>query len=536
MSQGTTPDENILESQLPKRDWRFWCIILSISISNFTSYLDMAVSTALPEISHELGGNGFVWVGSAYAVASTAILPLSGGLAQIFGRRITLLGALLLFALGSALSGAASSMPFLIGARTVQGIGAGGIAGLNQIVVSDLVPLRDRGTFSGILALFAMMAVCSAPVIAGALTDHGKWRWLFYLNLFTSGLCGALIGLLLNLKRPAGTLSQKLREIDWLGNLIIILASISLGIGLTWAGTEHPWGSSQTLVPVILGLFGMVLFYLWEKIVARHPLVPFSLMNSWTVVSGYMQTLIHSLLVFALVFYLPVYFQACKGDSPTRSGVVSFGISLTIAPLGIIAGASVTRLQVYRPQMWAGWMIIMIGMGLMSTLHADSLVATSVGFQVVVGVGLGILLTTTYFPVLAPLPVSANAQALSFFIFCRNFGQIWGITIGATILQNELKKHLPLTFLAQFPEGSAIAYQIIPQIKQLEPELQSQVQISFSDSLDVIWQVCIGIAGLGLLMSTVMKHHQLHNATDDKWAMENQREKESIPDRASEIV
>ncbi|KAK7442238.1 hypothetical protein VKT23_016208 [Stygiomarasmius scandens] len=504
----------------PKRDWRFWCIILAISLSTFTSYLDMAIPTALPEISHELNGSGFVWVGSAYALASTAILPLSGGIAQIFGRRIGLLISLACFALGSALSGAASSMAFLIAARTVQGIGSGGIAALTNIILSDLVPLKERGAFSGMLTLAAMLAVCTAPVIAGGLADHGEWRWLFYLNLFTSGTSAVLVGLLLNLKKPAGTLMQKLRGVDWSGTLIIIAASVSLGIGLTWAGTEHPWSSAPTLVPLILGLFGLLLMYVWERSVAKNPLIPFSIMTSWTTISGYLQTFINSVVLFAIIYYLPVYYQACKGASPTRSGVDVFGISLVVAPFGIIAGILVAKFQRYRPQMWISWALIMIGMGCMSTLRAETTLSTTIGFQVLPGVGLGILVITTYFPVLAPLPVSANAQALAFFMFCRSFGSIWGITIGGTVLQNELQKRLSSEFLNQFPGGTSIAFQIIPIIHTLDAQLRDEVETAFAESLAVVWQVCIGIAGLGLLTSFMMGHYQLHTTTDENWAME----------------
>ncbi|THU94393.1 MFS general substrate transporter [Dendrothele bispora CBS 962.96] len=505
-----------------KKDWRFWCIILAISLSTFTSYLDIAIPTALPVIAHDLNGrsDSFVWVGSAYAISSTAILPLSGGIAQIFGRQVSLLIYLGCFALGSALSGAASDMSFLIGGRTVQGVGSGGIFALTQIVLSDLVPLKDRGVFGAILTLAAMFAVSIAPIVAGGLADHGQWRWLFYLNLFTSGLSASLVAFLLRLKTPEGSLMQKLNMIDWCGTLIFSGASISLGIGLTWAGTERPWGSVTVLVPIILGLFGMIGMYIWESLVATHPLIPFSIMTSWTTISGYLQTFINQVVLFTVVYYLPVYYQACKGASPTHSGIDIFGLSLVVAPMGIVAGVLVSRLQCYRPQMYGAWVLLMIGTGCMSTLKADSSLATSIGFQVLTGVGLGLLVITTYFPVLAPLPVTTNAQALAFFMFCRSFGSIWGITVGGTILQNELRRKLPSTFLAQSSEGISAILQVIPTIKDLDTPIRNSVENAFADSLSVVWQFCIGVSSIGLITCLMMKHYNLHPTTDEKWAME----------------
>jgi len=121
---------------------------------------------------------------------------------------------------------------------------------------------------------------------------------------------------------------------------------------------------------------------------------------------------------------MPVYFQACKEASPTASGVDCFGLALTLAPVGILSGVSVFKSHQYRPQLWLAWVLVMIGAGLLSTITADSWRITVIGYEIIVSGGLGILSTTTYFPVLAPLPVSENARALAFFTFCRNFAQV----------------------------------------------------------------------------------------------------------------
>jgi hypothetical protein len=124
--------------------------------------------------------------------------------------------------------------------------------------------------------------------------------------------------------------------------------------------------------------------------------------------------------------YLPVYFQACKGASPIASGVDVFGTAFSIVPAGILSGLSIAKTKRYRPQLWLAWVLIIIEMGLLSTLNADSSRASAIGFQIIGGCGIGILVTSAYFPVLAPLSVSDNARAIAFFMFCRNFAQVSG--------------------------------------------------------------------------------------------------------------
>ncbi|KAJ7183522.1 major facilitator superfamily domain-containing protein [Mycena filopes] len=508
-------------SQSMKRDFKFWGVFAAIMVSAFTSALDLtAVSTALPVITEELHGTQFVWVGSAYALSSTSFLPMSGGVAEVFGRRVVMLGALFCFALGSVLCGAAPTMNFLIAGRTVQGLGAGGLTSLTQIVLSDMVPLRDRGTFNGLIGLAWAIASFIGPVLGGVLADHRAWRWLFYLNIFTSGAAAVLVVLFLRLKTPPGTIREKLGRMDWIGNFLVIASSSAVIIALTWGGIQYPWSSPRVLVPLCLGVVGLGVFLLYEITFAKYPIVPYSLMSTATGLSGYIQTFIASVVMIASIYYMPVYFQACKGASPTASGVDVFGLGFVIAPSNIVAGLTISRTKHYRPQLWLSWCFVMISAGLLSTLQADSSRSRALGFEALMGVGIGILTTATYFPVLAPLPISENAHALAFFIFTRAFGQVWGVTIGATVLQNRLARNLPKSFDGMFPQGTQIAYAVIPLIPTLPDDVAEETRQAFGSALGVMWQVMIGIGALGLLVSLVMKHMSLHADTDEKWGVD----------------
>jgi len=180
------------------------------------------------------------------------------------------------------------------------------------------------------------------------------------------------------------------------------------------------------------------------------------------------------------------------------------------------------------------WCLVVVGMGLQSMLHTGSAVRNWAGFEIVAGMGFGLLFTATTFPVLAPLPVSDNASALSFFIFIRSFFQAWGITIGASVLQNQLRIHLPPSYLATLPPtGVELAYAIIPELAALSEPLKGEVRAAFAASLKVLWEVMVAVAGIGFLSSLMMKELPLQKVTDEDWGLRDNTNKHRDASNAS---
>ncbi|KAJ7575284.1 MFS general substrate transporter [Mycena floridula] len=517
---------------------RFRLIFLSLCITLFLSALELtSVSTALPTIASALNSTEFVWIGSAYAVASTAFLPLSSDVAEIFGRRPALLVSVGLFALGSAICGAAQNMKMMISGRTVQGLGSGGIQSLSMIILADLVSLEDRAIYASLFGVTWSISSLIGPVIGGALASKGAWRWLFYLNLPIAAVAVIIILTCMKLPTPSGTFYQKLKQIDWIGNLLIVGGTTSCTIGLVWGGIQAPWSSSRILVPLIVGFVAFVTFFFYEAKYAPKPIMPFILFSNRTSLSGYLQTFLVAVVAVSFGFYLPAYFQACKGASPLRSGVLALGGS-ALAPSAIVAGVLVKRTSRYRPQMWTGWVLILIGLGLLLLVDESTGLGSVIGFTVILGVGIGHY-STTVFPIQAPLPVTSNASALALLMFVRSFASVWGFTIGSTVLQNHLTQDLSNqgldAFLSRFPQGVSVAYSIIPIISDLPEPLKSTVRAAFADSLRVLWITLLGIGALGMVSSFFMKGLALPDYTDRKWGMDQElKEKESAePKRSS---
>ncbi|SCV68370.1 BQ2448_491 [Microbotryum intermedium] len=554
---------------------RFWLVFLALCVSCFLSALDLtAVSTALPAMAAEFESTEFSWVGSAYSLTSTALVPWTGGLATIFGRKATLLGSLALFGAGSAIVGSAHAIDIVILGRAIQGIGGGGIltmvgfrmgmrrmAGADsvlsfrqtEIVVVDLIPLVERGAFFGVIGAVWALASAIGPPIGGALASAGAWRWLFYLNIPLTGVAAVLVVFFLRIKAPQTTLKEKLAQMDYY-NVVFVAGATSTILGLTWGGVTYSWSSYKVLVPLILGLLLMGLFLWLEKTFAKYPTVPFEVLRHRSSLLGFMTTFLHGIVALAAIYYLTIYFQASKMTTPAKAGVNTFSLSFTVAPMAVVTGVSIGILGTYRLQNLFGWALAMIGFGLTSLLKYDSPMAVWTGYPIIMGLGVGILYSATNFPVLAPLKPSQQPHAVSyssnatepaivsqthqssflsprlqmaFYSFVRSFGQVFGISIGSTVLQNQLAKNLPKEFLAMFDGSAEIAFPAIPIIGKLAEPLRTQVRAAFASSLRVIWVVMIGLCGLGLVISFFLRDIKLTNEMDDKWGMSEKKERKS---------
>ncbi|KAH7925397.1 iron permease [Leucogyrophana mollusca] len=520
-TKSSTTDVKPASRQHP-RDWRFWLIFLALCASTFLSALDLAsIGTALPSIVHDLDGTeSFAWVSAAYTLACTSILPLSGKLADIFGRRAVMLTSLLLFALGSVLCATARSMTMLVAGRAVQGVGSGGIQSLTAIVISDLVTLKERGFFIALTGATYSLATAVGPFIGGAFAQDVTWRWLFYLNLPLCGVAIVIVAIFMRLRKPhSESLTHSLLALDWIGNTLIIGGTASCLIALTWAGVTYSWSSFQVIVPLTIGLIALVVAMLYETCYASHPTIPRAIVSNLTSLSGYLGTFLHGAVSILVFFYLPIYFQAAKLAPPLRSGLYFFPMAVSISPAAIAQGIIISKTGRYRLVNLVGWCLMFLGIGLLCLLHPDSPIGLSIPFQIIAAVGMG-LLYATQFSVLAPLDPQLNAQALSFLIFTRSFSQSWSVSIGATILQNRLRNTLPRDFLAGFAPGVDISYTAIPQLPTLPSPLQDEARAAFADSLIVLWKVALVVCAVGLLSVFAQKDIPLHQKMDDRWGME----------------
>ncbi|KAE8339531.1 hypothetical protein BDV24DRAFT_152689 [Aspergillus arachidicola] len=537
-----------------KHPWRFWAIIIALSLTGLLSTIEGTIITsALPTITKALGGSSaYIWVPNAYFLASLAILPLVAQASDIFGRRPLLLMAVALFILGSGLCGGASSMRMLIAARTVQGLGGGAIALLINTVVTDLVPLRERGKYMALIQMTATIGAALGPFLGGLITDHSTWRWVFYLNIpiggskyrarilscqkhtlirKTAAFVALFLFLRMNYQRDQ-TWKQRLARLDIAGNAIFIAAIIAVLIALTWGGTIYDWGTYHIVVPIVLGFIGIGLFITFEWTISKEPSFPRSTVSNRTSIAALILCFTHSICVYWTFYFLPIYFQAVRGVSVMRSGINTLPVFAGVLPFAILGGILLSKLGRYKPLHFLGFIPLTIAMGLFSLLNANSSTAAWVCFQLLCSVGAGLLSGITLPAMQAPLDESLVAVTTGVWSFARGFGSVWGVTIPSAIYNNECRKNarsITDPAIAHYLTGGrAYEYSTKAFLDSIQdPASREQVVQVFQKSLRTVWLVAIAFAGLGLLVTLVEKEVKLRDKLNTKFGLDEKGGDES---------
>ncbi|WXC63454.1 COP9 signalosome complex subunit 1 [Fusarium graminearum] len=516
-----------------KKGARFWLIFVAIALTTFLAALDTSIiSTALPTIAADLGSDSlYVWIIDSYLLASTATIPIFAQAANIYGRRGLTLIAVCIFTLGSGLCGGAHNTAMMVGGRAVQGIGGGGVLTMSEIVVCDMVSIRERGMYAGIIGGVWAIAAVVAPVMGGAFAQNISWRWIFYINLPIAGVALVALGLFLKLTRPpSGTFKEQMARIDWGGSVLLIGSVTSIVLALSWGGSEHAWSDWETVVPLVIGLVALLAFFAYQGVPwLKEPTMPLRLFSNRTSSTLLAISFIHSLLLYWICYFLPVYFQAVKEASPTRSAVMLFPIACTSAPGGVAAGITITKTGKYRIWHFAGFVLMSIACGLFTLLDENSSTGRWVGFQILFGFGTGVVFTSTLPPILASLPDSDVATATGAWTFIRNFGSIWGVAIPAAVFNNHVN-HAASGISDQGVRSLLVnggAYEHATQyfLKTLEsiPRLKDEVVQVYLNGLKVVWQVSIAFCLLGFLLCFFVRSLTLRDELNTEFGLQEEK-------------
>ncbi len=345
------------------------------------------VSTALPTIVGELGGlNHLSWVVTAYLLTSTVAGPLYGKLGDLFGRKLVLQAAIVIFLVGSALCGLAQGMTELIAFRALQGLGAGGLIVVTLAVVGDIFSPRERGRYQGYFGAVFGVSTIIGPLLGGFFVDNLSWRWIFYVNVPIGVVALAVIGVAFR------TRAEQLRhEMDYLGAALLGAGLTSIVLFTSLGGTTWAWGSWRIVSLVVASIVLVPAFVLVERRTAE-PILPLSLFRERTfaVTSGV--GFIVGFALFGAVTFLPLYLQITKGSSPTRSGLELTPLMAGLLVTSIVSGNMITRWGRYRPFPIAGTAVMAVGLFLLSRLQVGTLTWEVLGAGVVLGLGLGMVM------------------------------------------------------------------------------------------------------------------------------------------------
>ncbi|VUC28736.1 unnamed protein product [Clonostachys rosea] len=514
-----------------EKDYRFWMIMLTLCFSIMLASLEgTIVVTSLPYIVSELKlGSNYIWVTNVFLLTSAAVQPLFGQFCDLFGRKAVLISVLGLYVLGSGICGGATTEAMLIAGRTIQGIGSGGLNMSGEVIISDLVPLRYRGKYVALLLVVSTVGYSIGPFVGGAIVENSTWRWVFYLNLPIGGVGMVFAYLFLNLRydREERVLS-KLKRIDYLGNAILMASSVSVLIALTWAGPIYPWSDARVLVPLLVGLAGLVGFCVYEGSgIPQMPVIPLRLFPNRTSIIVYVNSFLMPMLQFWCFFYFPVYFQAVQLSTPSWSGVQILPITLIAVPGAAVASLLLAKFGKFKILHITGMLLTTVGVGLISLLDKDSSTAVWVGIQIMPAVGSGLLISTLLPAFQASLAEKDQAAATATWSFVRTFGMVWGIAIAGTVLNSFTKQYAYMvdseTVRELLSNGDAYASGTQHFVMQFPEPVQSQIREVFLLALRKVFIISVAFGGAGFILALFEKDVPLRKGLDTEYGLEERK-------------
>jgi EmrB/QacA subfamily drug resistance transporter len=452
------------------------------------------VATALPRIVGELGGIAHLsWIVTAYVLASTATMPLYGRLSDQYGRKPVLYAAILIFLLGSALSGAAQSLLQLILFRAVQGLGAGGLLPLAQIIIGDLVAPAERGRRQG--AIVAVFAVCSVlgPVLGGVITDLLSWHWIFYVNLPIGAVSLAVVGWAL--RRPHVT---QHRRIDYLGAVLLTGGTTALLLVLALGGGEWPWMSPQVGVTTGAALLLAALFVLHIRQEPEPILPPELFGNRLFIVASIVLALTFMGMLGASLFF-PLFFQVVMGINPSESGVLTGPLMLGVVISSIVNGRVLMRSGRYKPAQIAGLTLATVSFAALSWGIATAQTLFVIEpMMFAVGLGLGLVMPNMTIAVQNALPLAHRGVGTATLAFFRSLGGLIGVAGSGAILAQQL--HFTASQAAATGAGPHGPNEVLLSIAELPPEAHAAVLAIYRHAIATVFVTGVCIIGIAFVV------------------------------------
>ncbi|WP_425415471.1 MDR family MFS transporter [Peribacillus loiseleuriae] len=469
-------------------------IVAGLLLGIFMSAMDNTiVATAMGTIVSDLGDfDKFVWVTSAYMVATMAGMPIFGKLSDMYGRKRFFIFGLIVFLLGSALCGIAQSMVQLSIFRAIQGIGGGALMPIAFTIVFDIFPPEKRGKMTGLLgAVFGASSVMG-PLLGAYITEYVSWHWVFYVNV-PIGLVSFFFVLRYYKESP----QVQEQKIDWGGAATLVIAVISLMFALELGGSKYSWDSIQ-----IIGLFTsfavfLLLFFLFEKR-AQEPIISFWMFKKRLFATSQLLAILYGASFIILTVYIPIFVQAVYGGSATNAGLILMPMMLGSVAGSACGGIFQTKAS-FRKLMIISVVAYFVGMFLLGTLTPETSRGLLTLYMTIVGIGVGFSFSLLPTASIHDLEPRFRGSATSTNSFLRSFGMTLGITIFGAIQNHAFTSKLADSFkgMGNGAEGTFTNLKDTRELFQSEARANipdfvlNKIVLTMSDSITLIFMLAL---------------------------------------------
>jgi EmrB/QacA subfamily drug resistance transporter len=452
------------------------------------------VSAALPRIITDLHGgqSSFTWVVTSTLLALTVSTPVWGKLADLADRKLLVQASLVIFVVGSVFAGLSTSTGMLIVFRVLQGLGAGGMTALTQVVLSDLVSPRERGRYMGYLGAVMAVGMVAGPLLGGVITDSLSWRWCFYVGVPFA--VAALVVLQKTLELPQ---RRRRVRIDIPGVLLISAGVSSLLIWVSLAGQQFAWTSWQSAAMVLGGL-ALLAAAVWVERRSPEPLIPLELFERRTIVLAVIASVAVGVAMFGTSVFLSQYMQIARGKSPTESGLLTIPMVLGIMVSSTIVGRIISSSGRYKHWMLLGTALLTAGLALMGTLDETTSLVELSAFMAMVGAGIGMVMQNLVLVVQNSVPFSQMGAASALIAFFRSLGGAIGVSALGAVLSAKVTSSITAGLAAAHIHAGALASgsRTLPDVHTLPPQLRAIVEHAYGTGIGTIF---LAAAPLGLI-------------------------------------
>lgn len=481
-------------------------VFATIMLGMLLASLDQTiVSTALPTIVGDLGGAGHVsWVVTAYMLAQTVSTVLAGKFGDIFGRKRVFQIGVAVFIIGSFCCGLSNSLMLLIVFRAIQGLGGGALTVTSTALIADVIPLRLRGAYQGVMGAVFGVTTVIGPLLGGFFTDSLSWRWVFYINVPI-----AIIVIALAARTIPHVVSENRPKIDYLGCLFVALGATGLTLATSWGGTQYAWGSA-TIVGLFAASAAALVIFVFVELRAPEPILPMRLFRSRVFTLCSVLSFIVGFAMIGSITFMPTFLQYVNGVSATMSGVRMLPMVVGLLGTAMGSGIVVGRTGRYKIFPIAGAAVTAVGLYLVSTMGAGTSFWLEALYLLVLGAGIGLIMQILTLVVQNTVPYEDLGTATSGVTFFRTLGGSFGASIMGSIYANQLAGNLATALVkAKVPPAGVSSPALVHKLPAAARDL---VIDAYAASLQHVFLFAVPVAAVALLLALFLPQVTMRGA------------------------